>query len=42
MIDEFLSAWFAWQKCKRGNEERRDEKLELEEEIEPEEIEREK
>ncbi len=37
MIDEFLSAWFAWQKwCrmkKNGNQEQREERLE--EEIEP-------
>jgi hypothetical protein len=43
MIDEFLSAWFAWQKCKRENQERRDERLEEEiESDQEEEIEREK
>ncbi len=49
MIDEFLSAWFAWEKLSRlkknRNEERREERLELEEEIESdqeEDIEREK
>lgn len=42
MIDEFLSAWFAWQKLKKGNQERRNERLEEEIETDQEEeIERE-
>ncbi|GAH32289.1 unnamed protein product [marine sediment metagenome] len=30
MIEEMLSFWHAWQKYKRGNEERREERLEEE------------
>ena len=41
MIDEFLSAWFAWQKYKRGNE-RREERREEEIETDQEEIDHEK
>ncbi|MBA7607110.1 hypothetical protein ES703_14265 [subsurface metagenome] len=41
MIEEMLSFWHALQKCKRENEERREERLEIEEDP-AEEIEREK